>query len=178
LEAWTDDFADAFPDGPFGDGVVDRDVVCDVIAEIGVDPDRFAVAVYDDAIYLQPEDEVAGRWLEERPGRLREALTARGVLHRLAVLDPAKTESTEVEGVWREVLGELQLEMTRTAFDTWLRDSRLVEFADGRCIVEVRNGYARDWLQHRLLPVVERALESVVGRAVAVEFVSSPKEVE
>jgi len=172
LEAWARDFGDVFPNGPFGDDGVDRDLVCDVVAGVGGDPTRFAVTVYDDAICLRPVDEEARRWLEERSVPLSEALAEKGILHRLTVPGPEETELSEAGRVWHQALGLMQLEMTRSTFNAWLRDSRLVQLEDGRCVVEVRSEYGREWLEHRLRPVVERALERVVGRPVAVEFVS------
>lgn len=73
--------------------------------------------------------------------------------------------------IWRAALGELQLEMTRATFETWLRDARLLAYEDGTFVVGVANGYARDWLESRLRPVVLRILTRLAGRTVAVRFV-------
>ena len=176
LETWIDDFADVFPTGPFSDSVVDRNVVCDIAIEMGGDPADFVVTVYNDVIYLQPEDEEARRWLEGQSARMAEIMREKGILHRLEVLGLETTESSDTECVWRDVLKLLQLEMTRSTFNAWLRDSRLVELEDGRCVVGVHNGYAQEWLAHRLMPNIKRALERVVDRSVEVEFVSLQNE--
>ena len=34
--------------------------------------------------------------------------------------------------VWQTTLGQLQLQMTRATFDTWLKDTRIVELTDNQ----------------------------------------------
>ena len=73
--------------------------------------------------------------------------------------------------VWSAALGELQLQMTQATFDTWLRDSRFLKFDDGAFVVGVKSGYAKDWLENRLLPTIKRTLARLTGRAADVRFV-------
>lgn len=82
--------------------------------------------------------------------------------------------------IWQSALGELQLELTRATFETWLRGSRLVACEDGVFVIGVANTYARDWLDSRLRPVITRVLSRLTGRTVSVRFVvwddPSPEE--
>jgi chromosomal replication initiation ATPase DnaA len=48
--------------------------------------------------------------------------------------------------------------MTRATFDTWLRGSEVVEADDGCLTIAVQHVHAVDWLQNRLLPVIERTV--------------------
>ncbi|MEJ2210424.1 MAG: DnaA N-terminal domain-containing protein, partial [Anaerolineae bacterium] len=64
----------------------------------------------------------------------------------------------EAQKQWQATLGELQLQMTRATFDTWLRGSRVIGHEDDVFTVHVRHAYAVDWLQNRLLPVIQRTL--------------------
>ena len=73
--------------------------------------------------------------------------------------------------IWLAALGELQLQMTQATFDTWLRDSRLLKEDRGTFVIGVKNGYAKDWLENRLLATIKRTLARLTGRTVAVEFV-------
>jgi chromosomal replication initiator protein len=77
------------------------------------------------------------------------------------------------EQAWQSVLGQLQLEMPRASFDTWVRDTCLTNYEDGIMTVAVRNAYARDWLENRLLSTVSRLLAGMMNRAVDVRFVVS-----
>ena len=72
---------------------------------------------------------------------------------------------------WQSALGQLQMEMPKASFDTWVRDTRLASYEDGRFIIAVRNAYARDWLEGRLSSTVTRLLTGMMNRSVEVSFV-------
>jgi chromosomal replication initiator protein len=73
--------------------------------------------------------------------------------------------------IWNATLGELELQMTRATFDTWLKDTRLLSYEDGDFVVGVRNDYAKDWLENRLKDTILRALTSILGQEAQVRFV-------
>ena len=75
------------------------------------------------------------------------------------------------ERLWQAALGQLQLEMPRAAFDTWVRDAEYLAYEDGTYVIGVQNAYARDWLEDRLLSTVKHVLTGIAGRTVAVRFV-------
>src|SRR5450759_2605027 len=75
------------------------------------------------------------------------------------------------EQAGQSVIGQLQMEMPRASFDTWVRDTRVAGYDAGVMTVGVRNAYARDWLESRLLSTVARLLAGIMDRAVDVRFV-------
>jgi chromosomal replication initiator protein len=75
------------------------------------------------------------------------------------------------EQAWQSVLGQLQMEMPRASFDTWVRDTSPLAYEEGVMTIAVRNAYARDWLENRLLSTVTRLLAGMMNRAVDVRFV-------
>jgi len=82
------------------------------------------------------------------------------------------------EQAWQSVLGQLQMEMPRASFDTWVRDTKPVSYQDGTLTIGVRNAYARDWLESRLSSTVSRLLVGIVNASVAVNFVVNGNEIE
>jgi len=78
------------------------------------------------------------------------------------------------EQAWQSALGQLQMEMPKASFDTWVRDTRLVTYEDGLFTVAVRNAYAREWLESRLSSTVARLLMGMMNRDVSVTFVVAP----
>ena len=76
-----------------------------------------------------------------------------------------------VEQAWQSVLGQLQMEMPRASFDTWVRDTKPVSYQDGTLTIGVRNAYARDWLESRLASTVSRLLVGIMNASVAVNFI-------
>jgi chromosomal replication initiator protein len=73
--------------------------------------------------------------------------------------------------VWQATLGELQLQMTKATFDTWVKQTHVLAYEDGAFIVGVQNGYAKDWLENRLLGTIKRTLSGILNRSVEVKFV-------
>lgn len=83
-----------------------------------------------------------------------------------------KQSSPEV--AWKAALDELQLQMTRATFNTWLKDATLkrVELHGGglRYTIGVRNDYAKDWLENRLNDNVARTLGAITGEKVTIDY--------
>jgi chromosomal replication initiator protein len=79
---------------------------------------------------------------------------------------------------WQSVLGQLQMEMPRASFDTWVRDTKPVSYQDGTLTVGVRNAYARDWLENRLSSTVSRLLVGIMNSTVEVNFVVNGSETD
>ena len=75
------------------------------------------------------------------------------------------------EQAWQSVIGQLQMEMPRASFDTWVRDTRVASYESGVMTVGVRNAYARDWLESRLMDTVSGLLTGMMDRNVNVRFV-------
>jgi hypothetical protein len=82
------------------------------------------------------------------------------------------------EKVWEAALGELQLQMTKATFETWIKRTQVLGCEDGTYTIGVQNGFARDWLEQRLRSMIEHTLASIVGQPVAVEFQVMAREVE
>jgi chromosomal replication initiator protein len=82
----------------------------------------------------------------------------------------------KADEIWQAALGELQLEMTRATFETWVKPTSLLSYEDGRFAFAVPNAYAQEWLQNRLLSTVKRVLTGITGRSVEVKFVIWNKE--
>ncbi len=79
--------------------------------------------------------------------------------------------------VWEAALGELQLQMTKANYDTWLRDTFLASQEDGLFIIGVGSPFAADTLEQRLSPMIRKVLSSVVGHEVHLRFVVQQKKV-
>lgn len=90
------------------------------------------------------------------------------------------------QSAWESVIRQLQMEMPRASFETWVRDTSVVSYQDGVLDIGVRNAYAREWLASRLTSTVARLLARMLDRGdIEVRFVISgnqetvePEEVE
>jgi len=77
----------------------------------------------------------------------------------------------DADQAWQSALGQLQMEMPKASFDTWVRDARMVSYEDGLFSIGVRNSYTRDWLESRLSTTVTRLLTGIMNRSAEVKFV-------
>ncbi|HXI46192.1 MAG TPA: chromosomal replication initiator protein DnaA [Candidatus Acidoferrales bacterium] len=80
----------------------------------------------------------------------------------------------DAKQVWRAALGELQVSLSPANFETWLRDTAIVEVDDNRFRISVPNGFAKDWLESRYRSLISQTLARIVGYSVQVEFVIGP----
>ncbi|MCX6038897.1 MAG: chromosomal replication initiator protein DnaA [Chloroflexi bacterium] len=77
----------------------------------------------------------------------------------------------DAEKAWQSALGQLQMEMPKASYETWVRDTQIFSYDDGLFTIGVRNAYARDWLESRLSSTVTRLLMGIMNRTVDVAFV-------
>ena len=74
------------------------------------------------------------------------------------------SESTARE-VWRAVLGDLQLQLPRPTFETWLKPTDGVAYDDHTFMVEAPNSFAVEWLERRMYHALQKTLQKISGRA-------------
>jgi chromosomal replication initiator protein len=74
---------------------------------------------------------------------------------------------------WQAACGQLQMDMNKASYETWVRSAELISFEDDVFTIGVPNAYARDWLESRLTGNVTRLLTGGLGRQVGVRFVVS-----
>src|SRR6266498_3460949 len=77
----------------------------------------------------------------------------------------------DAKQVWRAALGELQVSLSPANYETWLRDTQLVDVDEQRFRIAVPNGFAKDWLESRYRSLISQTLARIVGYSVQVEFV-------
>ena len=75
------------------------------------------------------------------------------------------------EEAWQSTQGELELNVGRGSYATWLKSTKYVSYEDGQFFVGVPNGYVKEWLEHRMLSDIKRLLSERMTRSVEVSFV-------
>jgi len=80
------------------------------------------------------------------------------------------TVSMSAQEAWQAALGQLELQLDRATFDTWVKGADYLAYEDGTFVISVRNAYVKDWLEQRLYRSIRRALADVFGRSVEVRF--------
>ncbi len=80
------------------------------------------------------------------------------------------------EQAWLATLGQLKMDMSKAAYDTWVKSCELIGYEDRKFTVAVPNPYARDWLESRLSSTVTRVLTGIMNQPQEVSFIINPHE--
>jgi chromosomal replication initiator protein len=54
------------------------------------------------------------------------------------------------EELWKAVLGELELSISKMEFNTWFKNTSIVSHENGRVVISVPSGFAREWLENKV----------------------------
>lgn len=69
----------------------------------------------------------------------------------------------DVKDIWKTVLGEIELQISRPNFLTWLKESRLIERneKDGVVLVGLPNQFAKEWVKNRYHKLILGSLRQI-----------------
>ena len=73
--------------------------------------------------------------------------------------------------VWQSALGQLQLQMTRATYDTWLKETHIISHQQDRLVIGTKSSFAKDWLENRLSNTISRTVANILGHQVDIKFV-------
>ncbi len=76
----------------------------------------------------------------------------------------------EAYQAWQATLGQLQMNMSKATFDTWVRDAKFLSHNEEVFTIGVQNAYVRDWLENRLTGTVTKLLTSIMNAPQKVTF--------
>ena len=78
----------------------------------------------------------------------------------------------KAEHAWQATIGQLQLEMSKASFDTWVSSAQFLGYDEETSLftIGVKNAYARDWLDDRLSAKLSRLLTGMIGKPVITEI--------
>ncbi|MBN1376221.1 MAG: chromosomal replication initiator protein DnaA [Dehalococcoidia bacterium] len=76
----------------------------------------------------------------------------------------------QADKIWRAALGELQLQVSKVNYDTWLKDTRGLDYSYGIFTVAVPTAFIAEWLKSRLHSVVCRIVSTLIGQNAEVSF--------
>ena len=82
----------------------------------------------------------------------------------------AGNELKSAQEIWEAALGELQLQVNKPNYDTWLKDTTAVSYKEDVFVIGVPNIFIAEWLRSRLHSLIKRTLTSITGKTIAVQF--------
>jgi chromosomal replication initiator protein len=72
--------------------------------------------------------------------------------------------------VWRAVLGELQLQLPRPTYETWLKQTEGVSCDGQYFVVEVPTAFTVAWLERRMYQSIQKTVEKVSKQSLEIIF--------
>ena len=72
--------------------------------------------------------------------------------------------------LWQAALGQLQLQVTRPSYQTWLKDTVGLVHSDGEFVVGAPNAFVAEMLDQRMYTLISQALNRMVESGVDVRF--------
>ena len=79
-------------------------------------------------------------------------------------MEPAKE-------IWKRALENLQIQVSKANYTTWLSNSNGLNCQDNTLVVSVPNVFVAEWLSKRLYPLVRKTLVDITGKDIDVQFV-------
>ena len=68
---------------------------------------------------------------------------------RLKLITMNQFENNNLGKVWQSVLSEMELQIPRASFATWLKNSRLLDKKDGVALVGLPNNFTKTWVENK-----------------------------
>ena len=81
--------------------------------------------------------------------------------------------TTDHNNLWQSVLGEIELQISRPNFLTWLKNSKLIEKneREGGVVVSLPNNFAREWVKNRYHKLILASLRNIDNSIRNVDYV-------
>jgi len=77
----------------------------------------------------------------------------------------------DTEQLWRLTLAEMEVQLSRATFATWLKDSHLIESKDGTLLISLPNSFAKEWVENKYQKSILGIIRNFDSAAKKLEFV-------
>lgn len=81
------------------------------------------------------------------------------------------TTTMDLEQLWRLTLGEMEIQISRANFATWLKNSQLVDKKDGIFFIALPNNFAKEWVENKYQKNILGIIRTLDSSARKLEFV-------
>lgn len=85
-------------------------------------------------------------------------------------LEGTSTHMTPLQ-VWQAAQGELQLQVTRATYTTWIKPAEVIS-VNGVWKIAVPHQFEKEWWETKMLTTVKRIMRGIVGQPCELEFIA------
>lgn len=75
-----------------------------------------------------------------------------------------------LKAAWERTLEELEQQVNKPSFESWIRTAHPVAFVDGRVTIGTTSRFAKHWLENKHLPTITEILERQLGEPLTVKI--------
>ncbi len=75
-----------------------------------------------------------------------------------------------LEDLWKTTLGEMEVQLSRANFATWLKNSKLIDKRDGVFYIALPNNFAKEWVSNKYQKNLLGILRNIDSSAKKLEF--------
>ena len=79
-------------------------------------------------------------------------------------------EVAQAKATWEAILGDLQVQVARPIYETWLKETEAAGLSDEVLRVRVPTLFAVEWLERRMYQLIQSTVYRVTGRPLRVQF--------
>lgn len=77
----------------------------------------------------------------------------------------------ELDNVWRTVLSDIELQVPKASFATWLKSSRLLDKKDGLALVALPNHFAKNWVENKYNKMILGSIRLIDDSTKNIKFI-------
>ncbi|MEN9881175.1 MAG: chromosomal replication initiator protein DnaA [Candidatus Parcubacteria bacterium] len=67
----------------------------------------------------------------------------------------------DYQQLWNSALSQIEIELSRVNFNTWFKNTRIVDYKDGEVTIGVPNEFVKDWLNQKYHKFILRILRTI-----------------
>ena len=99
-----------------------------------------------------------------------EGLAAKRDIEYQAVRTGQSEYVAETRQIWQTTLRDLQAKMSRTDYDSWIKNLSLLELRQGTALMSAPSSFAKRRLESDYAGIIQQALTRVVGEHLEIQF--------
>ena len=67
----------------------------------------------------------------------------------------------DYQQLWNSALSQIEIELSRVNFNTWFKNTRIIDYKDGEVTIGVPNEFVKDWLNQKYHKFILRILRTI-----------------
>jgi chromosomal replication initiator protein len=77
--------------------------------------------------------------------------------------------------LWEEVLSQLQVELSRPTYETWIKPAQAQTLSDRSLVISTPNPFARNWVQKHYAGTITQVVNNILGKVIELEVTVVPE---